>query len=650
MSYEHYDKTYESAHDKTVKYWLDKIEAEEKEHKDFREEATDALDCYEKKKVKNKETVFPIYTANVNILHAALFSKMPSPDVRRPHQDRGDKTLAKAIQRSIEHLQDTEDYSLPAHRAVTEWLAGGLGVVWYRYGPEIIEMPIMEPVLDEFGQPVLDPETGEPVMEAMRDEDGKLITEPSIESQTITQEYHPWNRFRWEPAVVWEDVDWISFDHIKTAAQIKKDYGVKLNNLHDKNKDVKAASSDTKHGHVVHNIWDKKKRKVIVLTPAHKTALEEYDDPLGLEGFYPMPRPLMMNVKSGEITPRPDYEYIKTQSENIQSLTKRINALTNGIKDIGFYDASLFEDLAQLENAQDGKYIPLQNMMEKLNGNSSDNVYVQVDMLNKVQVLDRMRAQREDEKNIIYELQGIADIIRGASAASETATAQAIKDKHFQVRLSEKINELRRYWRESYRIVTEMIAEHFTPESFFAMSGVELNADQLAALKNELGREYMIDVETVDTTFEDDAEQRQQGIDLIRVMGEIIGQHLPAVQQGALPADIFTSMLTFGTNLFKQGAVLEDGIASLPDTMQQMGQLQQTMQQMQQQLEQQGQQMQQMGAENQGLQQQLTQVNQAEEARENAKTSADVQSKAAKSMRDQAEAQQTAVETATGRF
>jgi len=632
MSYEHYDRAYHTAHDKQVKYWLEKISAEDKEHKVFRDEAEKAMLVYEKQKVGNKPTVFPIYTANVNILHAALFSKMPAPDVRRPHQDRGDKQIAKSIQRAIEHLQDTEDYSMPAHRVVTEWLAGGLGVLWYRYTPKIVEMP----VLDDFGEP-------------LRDEDGKMITEPTIEAQTITQEYHPWHRFRWEPAVIWEDVDWVCFDYVKTSSQIKADYGVKLDNLGDgKNKDMKAANADEKGGHIVHHIWDKKKRKVIVLTPAHKTALEEHDDPLGLEGFYPMPRPLMMNVKTGEITPRPDYEYITTQSENIQNLTNRINTITNGVKDIGFYDASLFEDLAQLENSQDGKYVAVENMLEKLNGNSSQNVIVSLDMLNKVQVLEKLRQQREDEKGIIYELQGIADIVRGATVASETATAQALKDKHFQVRLSEKINELRRYWRDSYRLITEIITEHFTPESFFAMSGVELSQEQLSAVRNEMGREYMVDVETEDTTFEDDEKERQQGIDLIRTMGEIIGQHLPAVLNGALPADIFTGMLTFGVNLFKQGSVLEDGIASLPDTMQQMGQLQQTMQQMQQQLEQQGTQMQQMDAENQSLQQQLGQINQNEEIRENATAQADIQGKQAKAMRDQAEAQQTQVETAIG--
>lgn len=630
---------YEASHDKKVKVWLKKLEAEEKEHKTFRAEAEKALAIYEREDYDGKKTVFPMYTANVNILHAALFSKLPEADVRRPHQDKGDKVLARAIQRCIEHLKDTEDYSLPAHRSVSEWLAGGLGVLWCRYAPTIVETPIMEPVLDEFGQPLLD-EMGETVLEALRDEDGKLITEDSIQGQTITLEYHPWNRFRWEPAVAWEDVDWISFDFVKTASQIKDEYGVELNNAGKKD-GLKAASANEKGAHVVHHIWCKSTKKVKVITPAHKSPLAEYDDPLGLEGFFPCPRPLMMNIKSGEITPRPDYVYIETQHDNIQELTKRINAITRGVRDLGFYESSVFEELSSLNNAEDGRYIPVENMLERLNGGDPSKIVVSLDMRNKVETLDRLRQQREDEKNIIYELQGIADIVRGASVASETATAQAIKDKHFQVRLSEKINELRRYWRDLYRLITEIIGEHFTPESFVVLSGVELNSDQLNALKNELGRTYMIDVETEDTTFEDDEKERAQGIDLIRVMGEIIGQHLPAVQSGALPADMFTSMLTFGTNLFKQGSVLEDGIAALPDTASQFAQLQQTMQEMQGQIEQ-------MGAENQQLQQALQQMQAQASEVETADKVADIQAKGAKAAKDVAEAEQTRVETSMG--
>ena len=87
MSHEEY-ADYEAVHDKGVKYWLDKLQAESKEHKKFRDEAECALKVYERdNEGKKKNVVFPMYTANVDILHAALFSKLPLPDVRRPHQN-----------------------------------------------------------------------------------------------------------------------------------------------------------------------------------------------------------------------------------------------------------------------------------------------------------------------------------------------------------------------------------------------------------------------------------------------------------------------------------------------------------------------------------------------------------------------------------
>lgn len=634
-----YDYAYEAGHDKKVKSWLRKIAQEEKEHCDFRKEAKKAVDIHQRSGDDGKKVKFPMYTANVTILKSALFSKMPRPDVRRPYQNRGDSDLAEAIQRGIEHLQDVEDYSMPAHRAVEEWLAGGLGVLWYRYETEFVEMPVMVPLLDDFGDPVIGPD-GLPVMTEARDENGKLITEELIESQTITQEYHPYYRFRWEPAVVWEDVEWISFDFVKTAAQIKADYGKEINNYDSKNKD-KAKSADDKGGHIVHHIWDKKNRKVKVITPAHKSCLAEYDDPLGLEGFYPCPRPLMTNVLSGKITPRPDYVFIETQHDNIQVLTTRINSLTSGIKDIGFYEATLFEELAGLEKARDGKMIPVVNMLEKLGGRDAGNIVVSIDNTNKVATLEKLRQQREDEKNTIYEVQGIADIVRGVSVASETAYAQSMKDKHFNVRLSSKIGELRRFWRDSYRILTEIMGEHFTAESFAVFTGLDLSDEQLDALKNELGRSYMIDVETEDTTFEDDEKERAQGIELLGTLDRVILNHYPAVQAGTLPADFFQSLITFASGLFKDGRMLEEGIQSLPDSTQQLAQLQQTMQEMQAQTEQ-------LSADNQALQQQLAEAQGSLNQIETAKAGSDIQAQGAKAQRDLAEAEQTRLQTAIG--
>jgi TolA-binding protein len=164
-------------------------------------------------------------------------------------------------------------------------------------------------------------------------------------------------------------------------------------------------------------------------------------------------------------------------------------------------------------------------------------------------------------------------------------------------------------------------------------SGVELSGQELNALKNELGRAYMIDVETEDTTFEDDEKERAQGIELIRTFGEILNM------QQAVPPDLLVTLLKFGSNLFKDGRVLDDGIATLPSTMGQMQQMNQALQQMQ--------------GENQQLQEQMAQMQQAlqesqgrEQQREDFEAQSDAQAKGAKAAKDAAEAQQTQIENA----
>ena len=90
------EQNYEAAHDKYVKRWLEKLNLEEKEHKDYRKEAKEAIETAQRTGEAGKKVKFPIYTANNSIQHAALFSKLPDADVRRPHQNQGDKEAAQA--------------------------------------------------------------------------------------------------------------------------------------------------------------------------------------------------------------------------------------------------------------------------------------------------------------------------------------------------------------------------------------------------------------------------------------------------------------------------------------------------------------------------------------------------------------------------
>ena len=65
-------------------WWLEQLSAEEKAHSSFLKEAETA---YKEYRPKDEAVAYPIFWANTQITHSALYSKTPKPDVRKRYQD-----------------------------------------------------------------------------------------------------------------------------------------------------------------------------------------------------------------------------------------------------------------------------------------------------------------------------------------------------------------------------------------------------------------------------------------------------------------------------------------------------------------------------------------------------------------------------------
>jgi hypothetical protein len=75
-------------------------------------------------------------------------------------------------------------------------------------------------------------------------------------------------------------------------------------------------------------------------------------------------------------------------------------------------------------------------------------------------VAKELYAAREAVKQVIYEITGISDIIRGSSAPSETATAQDLKNKWGTVRLRRMQSVVANYARDLFRMSVDCGSDH----------------------------------------------------------------------------------------------------------------------------------------------------------------------------------------------
>jgi type II secretory pathway pseudopilin PulG len=369
----------------------------------------------------------------------------------------------------------------------------------------------------------------------------------------------------------------------------------------------------------VYEVWDKASRQVMFFCPAYKLGpLKRLEDPLKLSGFFPVPRPLNFMRKVSTLLPTPLYTQYQQQAKELNEITRRLKHLIQAMKIRGFYN-SMVQGIDKVLMAEENEIVPLQNAAAVGDNAKMDAMIWLMPVAEIAAAIQQLYQQREQCKNVIYEITGISDIIRGSSVASETATAQNIKNQWGTLRLKRMQREVQRYCRDLMAIALEIAVERFSVETMSAMTGLpyptnaqkqqvqmqimagqqmlqqaqtqaqqtgqqlpeippevqqqlqqaqELLAkpsweDVLGLLKNDVQRAYRIDIETNSTIDASASEDKQDISDLLNALSQFMNGIAPLVQEGVMPADVAKEMLLAVCRRYTFGPQLEDALMKM---------------------------------------------------------------------------------------
>jgi len=528
-----------------VKLWLDAIAVADSDEKNWRERAVEVSNLYrDAKKDTGRQRRFNILFANIETIVPALYNSVPVPDVRRRFSDRDDagRVVSQIIERTLSYSVDAYDFDSVMTAAVKDQQVVGRGVSRVRYVPTEIEGYVHEEARCEHVQ---------------------------------------WADFRRGPGRQWDDVQWVAFRHLLTRDQLiqlnpKVGGAIALDTIPEgfEKKDGQNEPPDLFKRGCVWEIWDKQAREVVFIAPAYKDdALRKEADPLGLQGFFPMPRPLYDVAATDTLVPTIPYDIYRDQAEELDRITRRITALVAALKWRGIAAGEIVGALKQLEDKADGDFVPTENAAAFLSGSGGDlsKAIWLMPIEQAAKVLAELYLQREQIKNVIYEITGTADIMRGSTKASETATAQQIKAQWGSLRLQRKQADVARYARELFRLKAEIIAGKFSTENLQMMTGIEITPDIEQLLRTDVLRQYRIDIET-DSTIRADLTRAQENMTaFLQGFAQYIQAVGPAVQQGAMPMDVATDLLTAFARAFKLGRQAEDALERMGAQAQQQG-------------------------------------------------------------------------------
>ena len=468
-------------------WWLKQVEAAEKFYQPYFDLVDETRDNYklEKKAVLSRlksSTANNIFWAGIETLKPFLYFKQPRPCIARVNKNSSpvENLACQLLERVLCWDLSKFDFDSVIKYARNDFLISGCGILWEVYKPEFTT------VLDENGR------------ELLIKTDEKVISE-YVNPKNFLADF--------ENVGIWEDVNWVARIHYLCRKSIFESFG------EEKALAVLGPSvPDDDYKQIkVYEIWDKVSKCVLWVCQNNANLfLKEIENPLGVEGFFPCPKPIFATLANGSIIPVPDYAMIKADIEELGGVVDRMSLTMKALKVTGAYDSS-FPHLADILN-KDVSLVAVQDFDKLKNAGGIKGIVDFMPIEQYISALQALAARRDDIIENIYRVTGISDIMRGTSNPDDTATAVKQKTNFGTLRNQDRQNDMQRFICDLYRLKAEIICEQFSTDNLASFLTAEERQNQalvqaaIRLLKTDKMRDMVLSVET-DAVFNQAAEE-----------------------------------------------------------------------------------------------------------------------------------------------
>ena len=552
-------------------YWHDQIEAAQKVFEKWEKRGHKIIKRYrdERDAVEMPRVRYNILWSNIQVLFPALYGRQAKPEVSRRYMDQDPVgRLASTMLERVMEYETTQfgDFDQAMRGAVEDRLLPGRGTAWIRYEPVIVNEQ---------------PEVSEGAVEVEEPGEAQIYNTQEEPTERIDAAHSPidyvyWTDFLHSPARTWDEVWWVSRavymtkdEGIERFGDVFKNVGLDSSNTDMDAKNPMTAKNTYDKKAKVFEIWNKRTGKVCWIAKGYPQALDERDDPLELEEFFPCPRPLMATTTTGTMIPVPDYAEYEDQAQELDNLTQRIYLLTKACKAVGVFNAE-FKELGRLfTEGVDNKLFPVTAWAAMSEKGGLKGAIDMMDTSTIIITLRELYAAREQVKQAIYEIMGISDILRGASKAQETLGAQQLKANFGSLRMRSSQGDVARFASDIFKLKAQVICKFYPPELIVQMSGVmdtddgkdpQLLQAAIQMLSNSTIRDFHIAVEADSLAQIDEQAEKQGAQEAIQAIGLFLREAIPMISQAPETLPMASEMLLFLVRRFRAGRGLESAV------------------------------------------------------------------------------------------
>lgn len=532
----------------------------DKVDKKFRGERKDEEDVQELSGVTHK---LNIYNSNITMLTCMLYGRTPKVEAARRFADSEDDVsrvagviLTRILNTDIEVAG--EDMTSVFRNGLQDRLLPGLGSARVQYQFE--EGTETTPAVTMLGP------------------EGKEIElAPEVQKSVIADEwtdivYTNWKDKRWSPARTYPEITWNAYRSFLTRRQFKerfKEYedidSVSFDSYGPIEKDAENKAGRKTQAEIW-EIWDKNTRKVFWWTRGAKKILDEKDDILELEGFFPEPPPMVANVTTSQFLPKSDYDIAADLYQSIDDLETRIGLLTEACKLVGCYDSSEPGIKRMLNEGVENDLIPIQNwaQFKEKGGVAGAIEWIPIkEVAEVIQLLTEKQAQKIQQ---LQQVTGMSDIMRGAASARTTrvsATQDKLETQFGSIRIEALQNEFARWVNDLQSLKVEVIAKHYQPETIKKQSNIMMTADAqyadaaIALIKDPDASKWKITVRPETLAIADYAQLKQDRSEFLLGLAQFMQSAAPLLELSPMALPVLLKLLKWFLAGFRGSSEVE---------------------------------------------------------------------------------------------
>jgi hypothetical protein len=506
-----------------------------------------------------------LFNSNIVTLKSMLTGNPPKVDVSRRYADADDdqaRVASLMLGRMLNNDFCTacEDTTQTFEHNLEDRLLPGFAVARVRY---------------EFSKK-------DEVVPAIEDEDGEELaasyTKSVLQTESAPIDYVHWDDFRWGFARTWSEVPWIAFRSYMNKSEVKERFGEEAAdqltygkaNQQSRINDMRLTSDEMAEAGQraeVWEIWEKSSRQVYWWARNYEKVLDQEDDTLELSGFWPCARPWIANQVTNVFLPQPDFSIAQDLYNEIDQLETRIGIITSAVRVVGLYDKANDGIKRMLQEGVENDLIPIDNWAAFAEKGGIEGAVSWLPIKEITEALDKLVQMRSDAMALLYEVTGMAEIMRGANGPDrETADASNNKKQFASVRVQALQADFAKFISQTLAIKAEVISRHFEEKTIVEESNILMTPDgqdqaavqaALQLIKQPSETAWKIKVEPESMAMVDYQSMKADRMGFIEALGSLINSSAPLIEQSPNSMPFIMKVVQWAMASFKGSNEIE---------------------------------------------------------------------------------------------